>query len=84
MNKKRGREQGDAFIVGIGGREEVGAARKGIGSSKMGTRDMGQLEVKVCKVKEPMSLTAVEPLGGTKEREVFMIGENLDRKQETM
>ena len=50
----------------------------------MGTRDMGQLEVKVCKVKEPMSLTAVEPLGGTKEREVFMIGENLDRKQETM
>ena len=51
-------------------------ARKGIRSCKMGTRDVGQTEVKVCEVKEP--------LGRTEEHEVLMISEDLDRKWGTM
>ena len=59
-------------------------ARKGIRSSEMGTRDVGQTEVEVREVKEPMSSMVVEPLGGTEECEVLMISEDLDGEWGTM
>ena len=54
---------------------------EGIRSDEKVTQDMDNLEIKICKVKQPPGLAVVEVLGWTEVHQVLMIGEDLDRER---
>ena len=47
MDKERGRKEGNVVVVRVSCGKEIGAVRECIRSSELGTRDMGELEVKI-------------------------------------
>ena len=48
------------------------------------SRDVDHIEIKVCKIKKPMSLVMIQVLGLVKVCQVLMISENLDGKGRTL
>jgi hypothetical protein len=76
-DKERWGKEGDILIV-RGDGKLVRSARKGIRASKCRSGDMGNLKIKVGKVKKPTGLTMVQVLGTMEEGEVFVICKNLD------
>ena len=59
-------------------------AREGIGSSQKVAWDMDDFQIKVCEVKQPACLAAVQVLGLTEVCQVLVICKDLDREGEAM
>ena len=58
--------------------------RECIRSSKKAAQDMDDFQIKICKVQQPLGLTAVEVLGLMEICQVFVVSEDLDREQEAV
>ena len=57
---------------------------EGIRACKLGSWDMDHSKVKICQVKEPMYLSAIQCLEFVKIDQVFVVSEDLDGKGEAM
>ena len=63
---------------------KIGATGEGIRSSEEMAWDMDDLEIEVCKVKQPPCLSAIEVLGLTEVRQVLVICEYLNGERGAM
>ena len=63
---------------------EIRAAREGIRSGQEVAQDMDDLQIKVCKVEQPLCLVMVEVLHLSEVCQVLVVGEDLDRERGSM
>jgi hypothetical protein len=81
-DEERQGKEGDILIV-RGDGKLIRSVRKGIRAGECRPRDLGNLKIKISKVKKPTGLTMVQMLGTTKEGEVLVISKNLDAERGT-
>ena len=58
--------------------------KEGIRACKLGSWDIDHSKVKICQVKEPMYLSAIQCLEFVKIDQVFVVSEDLDGKGEAI
>ena len=79
----RGKESNSVIVI-IRLGKEVRATREGVWAGEELSWDVDHLQVKIREVNEPTGLSTVEVLGRTEVGEVFVVGEDLDRKGRPM